>query len=343
MVVMKYIRGGLTAAAVLAMGMGALVTSSSPASAKKIMIKMGHPLPPPTSLHKWAVILKTGLEKRIGDKVEMRIFPVSQLGSIPRMIEGAQLGTIEMIQMPPAFFTGLDPRFGVLSSPGIFSGIAHGHRTIQDSEFKKAFWPIGERKGLKMIGMSCDADTAYATTKPIRTLADFRGRKLRVFGSKFEIETLKRVGATGVPMPLSEVIPAIQQNTIDGNKAAIVVFVPFKYQTVAKYVLKAKSSIICINHMASKIWFDKLPRDIQTVIMEESAKADKQIISFAVNLNKKLYGIWTKTGGVLSELSDTDQAEFNRRLSTVGEEVLKSQPGSLKMYKLMKKIAARTR
>ncbi|NQU71421.1 MAG: TRAP transporter substrate-binding protein DctP, partial [Rhodospirillales bacterium] len=127
--------------------------------------------------------------------------------------------------------------------------------------------------------------------KPIHTLADFKGRKLRVFGSKFEIETLRRVGATGVPMPLSEVIPAIQQRTIDGNKAAMVVFVPFKYQTIARYVLKAKSSIICINKMASKVWFDKLPRDVQTVIMEESAKADKFIIDWSEALTKKLYQI----------------------------------------------------
>ncbi len=194
-----------------------------------------------------------------------------------------------------------------------------------------------------MIGMSCDVPTDYATVKPIHTLADFKGRKLRVFGSKFEIETLRRVGATGVPMPLSEVIPAIQQGTIDGNKAAMTVFVPFKYQTVAKYVFKAKSSIICINKMASKVWFDKLPRDIQTAIMEEAAKADDMILGWNQAVINKLYVVWTKTGGVLTELSDTEQAELQRRLSTVGDAVLKSQPRSLKMYQLMKKVAARTR
>lgn len=77
--------------------------------------------------------------------------------------------------------------------------------------------------------------------------------------------------------------------------------------------------------------------------MEEAAKADKQIIDWSEALLKKLYVIWTKTGGVLTELSDTEQAELQRRLSTVGEHVLKSQPASLKMYKLMKKVAARTR
>lgn len=313
------------------------------AVAQKITIKLGHPLPPKTGLHTWALFLKEGLEKRAPGRFDMKIFPVSQLGAIPRMIEGAQLGTIEMIEMPPAFFTGLDPRFGVLSAPGIFQNLSQGHRTVHDPEFKAAFWKMGDRKGLKMIGMSCDAPTDYASVKPIRTLADFRGRKLRVFGSKFEIETLKRVGATGVPMPLSEVIPAIQQRTIDGNKAAMVVFVPFKYQTIAPFVFVAKSSIICINKMASKAWFDRLPRDIRQIIMEEAAVADKRILPWNVALIKKLYGIWTKTGGTLTELSAGEQKELQRRLSTVGESVLKNQPGSLEMYKLMKKIAARTR
>ncbi len=331
----------LSRATAIAMALSLLAGGT--AMAAKYTIKLGHPLPPKTGLHVWAQFLQAGLKARAGDRIEMKIFPVSQLGAIPRMIEGAQLGTIEMIQMPPAFFTGVDPRFGVLSAPGIFDDIPHGHRTVHDSEFASQFWKIGERKGLKMIGMSCDAPTDYATTSPIRTLADFKGRKLRVFGSKFEIETLKRVGATGVPMPLSEVIPAIQQKTIDGNKAAMVVFVPFKYQNVAKYVFVAKSSIICINKMASKTWFDKLPRDLQTIIMEESAKADAKILPWTEKLNAKLYKIWTKTGGTLTELSAVEQKELRRRLSTVGEAVLKDQPRVLKMYKLMKKVAARTR
>ncbi len=317
--------------------------AAGPAVAQKITIKMGHPLPPKTGLHVWAQFLQAGLEKRAPGRFDMKIFPTSQLGAIPRMIEGAQLGTIEMIQMPPAFFTGVDARFGVLSAPGVFDDIPHGHRTVHDPEFRSAFWSLGDRKGLKMIGMSCDAPTDYATVKPIRTLADFRGRKLRVFGSKFEIETLKRVGATGVPMPLSEVVPAIQQRTIDGNKAAMVVFVPFKYQTIAPFVLVAKASIICINKIASKVWFDRLPRDMQKVIMDSAAEADAKILPWTEALNKKLYVIWTKTGGTLTELSADEQKEFLRRLSTVGEAVLKDQPQVLKMYKLMKKVAARTR
>jgi TRAP-type C4-dicarboxylate transport system substrate-binding protein len=315
----------------------------TPVSAKPITLKLGHPLPPKTGLQVWANFLKAGLEKAAPGAFDVKIFPTSQLGAIPRMIEGAQLGTIEMVTIPPAFFSGVDQRYGVVTAPGIFDGIAHGQRTMNDPEFKKVYWPIGERKGLKQVGMTCEAPTDYAFVEKITKLSDFKGRKLRVFGSKLEIETLRRVGATGVPMPLSEVIPAIQRKVIDGNKAGMPVFVPFKYQTIAKYVLKGKQSIICINKMASKSWFDGLPSNLQKTLVAEAGKADKKILGWNIAIMKKFYAIWQKTGGVLVEFSDADNAEFRRRLSTVGDDMYKNLPKVLAMYKLMKSVADRRR
>ena len=314
-----------------------------PASAQKITLKIGHPLTATTGLQKWAVFFKEELEKRAPGKFDVKIFPTSQLGSIPRMIEGAQLGTIEMIEIPPAFFTGLDERFGIVTAPGIFKSLEHGQHTLHDPQFKKAFWPIGEAKGLKMVGMTCDTASDYATVAPIRKIADFKGRKIRVFGSPIETEIMHRVGATGVPMPLTEVIPAIQRKVIDGNKAGIVVFVPFHYQSVAKYVLKAKQSLICLNKMASKSWFDSLPADLQKAVLDSAAQADDKILPWSVALAGKMYGLWTKGGGVLTELSPKEDAELRKTLSTVGDDVYKNKPEVLKMFQLMKAVAARTK
>ena len=102
-------------------------------------------------------------------------------------------------------------------------------------------------------------------------------------------------------------------------------------------------SIICIVKFASKVWFDKLPSDLQRIILEEAAIADARILPFSIALINKLYGIWEKTGGELNVLSDAEQTELRRRLSTVGDDVLKDQPEVLKVYKIMKAVAARTR
>jgi len=320
----------------------AVVTVAS-ASAQQIIMKIGHPLAPKTSLHEWAERLKAGMEKRAPGRIDVQIYPASQLGAIPRMIEGAQLGTIEMTEVPPEFLSGVDPRFSIFSAPGLFEDIAHADRTVHDPEFKTAFWPLGEAKGFKLVGFGCETPGDYATVRPIRTLADFRGLKLRVFGSKLETEGLQRLGAAGVPMPLTEVMSAIQQHTIDGNKAGISVFVPFQYQTVAKYVLKAKDSIICVTKLASKIWFDKLPADLRTAMLEVGAEVDADMLPWNIAYIDRLYEAWTKSGGVLTELSPADQAELRKRLSTVADDVFKDNPEVLKIYQTMKSVAERRR
>lgn len=322
------------------LAVAAAVTFTAGAEAADFKIKISSPTIR-SPLEYWAEQFKKGIEPRSKGRVEVGIFPGSQLGSLMRMGEALQLGTIEIVQTPPAFLSGVDPRYGIFAAPGIFKDMAHGNRVLNDPEFKKAFWPIGEPKGIKTLAFLCEAPSDYATREPIRKLSDFKGKKIRIFASPLERETMRRLGAAGIPMGLGEVLPAIQRRTIDGNKAGISVFVPFKYQNTAKYVLVAKESLICVIKTASKVWFDKLPGDIKTMVVEEAANAAKKSASYSIDFIKKMYGIWTKNGGVLTELSDAEHKKMISMLRTVGEDVFKDKPQVLKMYKLMKKVAAR--
>lgn len=315
---------------------------SAPAAAQPVTMKIGHATTRGAFDH-WADTFKAGLAERVGDRIKVEVYPLSQLGAIPAMVQGVQLGTIEMTMTPPAFLSGVDPRYAVLAAPGLFGDMRHGFRTLHDPAFKKAFWSIGDAKGLKLVSMTCDAPTDYATSAPIRRLSDFQGRKLRVFGSKLEIEMLRRLGAAGVPMPLSEVVPAIQQKTIDGNKAGITIFVPFKYQRIAKYVLKPRESLICVGRFVSKVWFDKLPADLQQAILDQALATDPLNQEWSVKFVERMYQTWVKGGGELTELPPEDQAELLRRVSTVGDDVLKDRPAVLEMYRITKEAARRNR
>ncbi len=227
------------------------LVASSPVSAAKLIIKIGSPTIK-ESVHHWMMKFEKRIEKRSGDRIDVKVFPLSQLGTIPRMVEGVQLGTIEIAMIPPAFLVGLDQRYQVVSAPGVFKDQFHGFRTVQDPEFKKAFWPIGERKGIKMIGMFCPADTSYASRTPLRTLSDFKGKKIRVFASGMEREAMRRLGAAASPKPLSEVLPALQRGVLDAAKSGMVIFVAFKFQHTAKYVTRTNESLICVPTLASQ-------------------------------------------------------------------------------------------
>ena len=310
------------------------------AEAQQFTMKIGSPTIR-SGLEEWTAILKKSLEARTNGAIKVEGYPGSQLGAIPRMVEGVQLGTIEAAQIPPEFMSGVDERFGIFVSPGVLRNMDQGFRTLNDPEFKAAFWPVGQDKGIVIMGHTCDGPVDWATRNPIKTMDDIKGLKLRIFGSPIEREMLSRLGATGVPMPLDEVLPAIQRRSIDGNKAGITVFVPFKYYDTTKYIWRPKESLICVLKFASKMWLDKLPANLRTAVIEEAGKASHQVMPFAIKLVETQYEAWTKNGGEFTEFSADEQKRFLERIATVGEVALKDKPKATQLLNLLKKVAAK--
>jgi TRAP-type transport system periplasmic protein len=319
-----------------------LVASSASMAQQIITMKMAH-LTVKSGQDFWAETLKAAIEKRAPGRMKIEIYPGGQLGSPSGMNQGVQIGTIELIQNTAEFMTGIDSRLDAFTAPGVFEGIANAHRAMHDPEVVKNLWPIVEPKGMKMVGISCEVMTDYGTHEPIRTVADFKGKKIRVLGSKLEIEQMKRLGATGVPVALPEVLTALQQKAIDGARTGIVLLVGFKFSSVIKNVTRGSESPICILRVVNKRWFDALPADLRTIITEEAARADELSLPWNLDWIEKNYEQWRAQGGVIHEFSKEDRAEFVRRSSTVGDDVFKDNPTVKAAYELLKAAAARTR
>ena len=128
------------------------------------------------------------VEARSKGRIKAEYYPGAQLGSNPRMIEGLQFGTIEVYVGPPAYLVGVDLRFQVMDAPGIFDDMEHFYRISQDKPFRDAFLALGEPKGVKGVSLFVYSPTSFATRQPIRMLADFQGKKLRVLAAKLERE-----------------------------------------------------------------------------------------------------------------------------------------------------------
>ena len=100
---------------------GALAFGGTPASAQTYTLKIGNATINDVQ-HEWQKRWGARVEKRAGGRIKVEIYPASQIGSIPRMIEGLQLGTLEAWIGPPEFVVGHDPRFQVLGAPVVILG-----------------------------------------------------------------------------------------------------------------------------------------------------------------------------------------------------------------------------
>ncbi len=144
-------------------------------------------------------------------------------------------------------------------------------------------------------------------------------------------------------MPLSEVLPAIQRGVLDGAKSGIVIFVAFKFQHIAKYVTRTNESLICVPTLASKGWFDRLSAADRAMIVDEAMANGRVMQPRSEKFNANIYNVWKKIGGELIDLSPAEKAEFDKRMSSVGDAVMRDKPEVRPMFELMKKAADRTR
>jgi TRAP-type transport system periplasmic protein len=292
--------------------------------------------------HEWIKRYAAAIESRTGGRIKSELYPASQLGSIPRMIEDTQLGSIQIFTAPPEFFVGVDQRFELLSAAGLAENEQHAIKIISDPEFSKAFLSVGANKGLIGISLFIGGPAAFATRVPFRTLAYLKGRKIRVFASPFQIDQIARLGGTGVPMSLGDVLPALQQGTIDGALGGLQVFAPFRYWGTAKYVNETGHAFTFELAVMSKRWFDKLPTDLQAVMLAVAQEIGTEVNPWDIDFLARQRKTWVEQGGELDVLSPGEKAEMMAKVSTVGDDIVKAKPQLKPLWDLLREAAKRT-
>jgi C4-dicarboxylate-binding protein DctP len=282
------------------------------------------------------------LAKDSGGRIKAQIFPASQLGSIPRQIEGTQFGSIQCVLIPPEFFVGVDDRFEVMAAPGLVSSLAQGQRVAADPQVRKLMLGLGANKGLHGVAMYMNSPSSVIAKAPIRHLADFKGKKIRVLASSFQMAPLSRLGATPVAMTLADVIPAMQQGTIDGAVGGIVVWTPMHFQDASKYVTETGQPAVFVMVEVNKAWYESLPPDLQKIIDRDAAAEQQAIAPVAEDIvNKARYG-WTASGGELIALPPAEQAQLMTTFASAVADVAKAKPAVDAAYKIVSEAAQRT-
>lgn len=290
-------------------------------------------------LHEYIKEFKNKIEAKTQGKIKAELYPAAQLGGIPRLLEGVQLGTIEMFVTPPGFFKGADPRFQVLDAPGLFDSFDHAHAAVTDAKFRDPFLDLAVKKGAKGISMWVYGPTSYASTSPVRKLDDFKGKKFRVLASKVETTIMTKLGAAGVPMDYAEVLGALQQRTIDGIRSSIVVMGGSKFFTVAKHITVVNDTMIFCTAFASTLFLDKLPANLRQAVMEVGREMEPYMLKSAKEYDANAEKLWRDGGAEIIQLAPAEKAQFMKMAKSVGDEVLGGDPQLKDMYMELQKVA----
>lgn len=236
-------------------------------SSQKIVMKFANDQPTTSPFHTSALKFKELVEKNSQGRIEVQIYPAQQLGSAREMIEGMQMGTIEMVWLPTAKYGGFDQRLTLTDIPYLFSS--------EDAMWKALEGDLGQEliKGLESIELKGLAFTAegyklISANKPIKSPNDLKGMKIRTMEAPIIMAQFKAWGASPVPIDFAEVYNSLQQKVVDGQENPIISIHDMKFYEVQKWLTVADHAYLSYFLGCSKKWFDSLPEDLQKVVYD---------------------------------------------------------------------------
>ena len=267
-----------------------------------------------------------------GGRLEVKLFAQGQLGGERDVTEGLQLGTVDF-QATSIGVTGtFIPAVRILNLPFIFLGPKHFVKVMNGpigEELLEKAREQGDEVGLKVLSIAAsDFRLPMNDVRPINSVADFRGVKMRTMEVPTHMAAYKALGANPVPLPFGELYTALQTDVVDGNENGPLALFGNKFYEVQKYVtLLPVVSNAGIFLMSQKTWDDLSPAD-QEAVMSSVDIWTKVMNEDAIELGGWAIGQMKKSGIEVNQVADI--TPFVQKAQTVYPEFYDSLPSDLR-------------
>ena len=252
----------------------AILASALTASAADYTLSINTALATSDPLYKGLEAFQANIAEASGGRLEIKLFPNSQLGPDEDVLEQARAGAPVAVVVDGGRLAVFQKEFGVLGAPFLASGYDGIRKVVTSDLFEDWVQKLKKASGHQILSFNWwQGERHLLTQKEINVPADLNGIRMRTPGAPVWIETIKAMGATPTPMPWGEVYSALQQNVIDGAEAQFPAIVGAKLDEVITHVTKTGHINLITGVVTSAAWFDSLPPDLQKILRDEALKA----------------------------------------------------------------------
>lgn len=239
------------------------------------VIKLAHVVNEKDGFHIAADKFRELVEERTEGTIKVEIYPNASLGDERTLIEGMQVGTVDMGVITNGPIANFMPEIAVFEMPFLFASAEEAYK-ILDGEIGQKI--LAKLNSIDLKGLAF-AERGFRnltnSKKAVNVPADIEGLKIRVMENPVYIDTFKTLGANAVPMAWTEALTALQQKTIDGQENPVNVIYSYKLNETQKYLSMTKHTYAPAVFLMSKKVFDSLSGDEQTIIAECALEAAK--------------------------------------------------------------------
>ncbi len=235
---------------------------------KQVVLKLGHAVAPEHPYHLGAMRYSEWIAQRTKNKVKIDVYPSTQLGNERDMVEGLQLGTIDLVVTSTGPLGGFVPRIFVVDLPFLFRDREHAYKAL-DGPTGRELLDAFSAKGIKGLSFWENGFRQMTNNvRPIEKPEDLKGIKIRTMENKVHLSAFRAFGASPAPMAWSEVYTALQQRTIDAQENPIAIIYFQKIYEVQKYLALTGHFYSPAPLLMSLKAFNNLPQNIQKIMLD---------------------------------------------------------------------------
>lgn len=296
-------------------------TAAKPAG-EKMVIKLAHAAKDGSARDLGAEKIKEVVEKESGGNIEVQIYPNSQLGGGPDLIQGMQTNTIEIVILPSSFLGGFQPLTTLMDIPYMFPTDYVQLEKIEHGEAAAALRETTTEIGVKTLDIWHTGYKAFTATKKLYVPDDFIGLKFRVMPSQILFKQYEALGATGVNMDFSECYNALQTGAIDGQENPLDTTTDMNFQEVQKFCTISNHGVLDQFIMASNTWYEGLSDDYKKILMD-GIDAGRQVCLDETHKKEAASRKILEDAGIeIHELSDEELALWKEALTVCRDEYI---------------------
>lgn len=224
-----------------------------------------HPPEYPTTLgdKKFAELVN----ERSKGRIKIDVFPSSQLGEEKAVLEQVQLGAIEFSRTSSGTLGGFSKSYEAFSLPYIFENDAHLWKFLGSDMGAKLLDSL-ESSRMKGLAYYSSGSRSFYSTKPVKSLADLKGQKIRVIQNKVNIDLINALGANATPMPYGQVFSSLQTGVIDAAENNYPSYFTSNHFQQAKHYIVDRHQMVPEVLVISKVTWDKLSKEDQALLKQ---------------------------------------------------------------------------
>jgi len=286
-----------------------------------------------------ATTFKKLFEQKTAGKHKLDLFPNGQLGSEEDTVNNAAMGTLDFSILAVNNITPFSPTVGILTLPYVIQSAEEARKLTTGAVGKELTENTVRDAKVRIVGWAYSGFRVLTNSKkPVKTLADLQGLKIRVPKNEIMIASYQAWGINPTPMAWSETFTALQQGVVDGQDNPYITVGAMKFNEVQKYITNIRYVFSLEPLVVSESLFKRQPADVQKAILDAGAEATESSFRFLQETESRIKKELTTKGMQISDPADGEKEWIAKATTTVWPKFYKSIGGKDKLDKVLKEL-----